>query len=114
MGYIVTNPDGLQFGHLGKAFRCGATLGEGQLSSDLIERLLAEGAIRRNARALKEPPGTPEAAIEVQQQPAATQSAVAFAAAHDLDLDAITGSGRGGKITLADVRAAVEASDGTE
>lgn len=112
MGYIVTNPDGLQFGHLGKAFRYGATIGRNQLPADLVEKLLAEGAIKENAGIAVETPGTPEAAIEEQQRPAATNSAVAFAAAHEVDLLAIEGSGRGGRVTLADVRAVVEATDG--
>lgn len=43
--------------------------------------------------------------------PDATESAVAFAAEHGVDLTEVTGSGKGGRVTQGDVQAFVKARD---
>jgi len=113
MGYVVVNEDGLQFGHLGKAWRQGATIGEGELPRALVEKLLAEGAIvEKRPSPQPSPVGPGDGTLTTGEGAGATAGAVALAAREEVERGAGKGTGSRGRVTVADVRAYLDGQEG--
>ena len=105
MRYIVAAPNGIKRGSDGETWRCGQYIGPSGFPVKLWRALLDEGAVKPvedNVPTVVTKP--PDAVTEPQQGAIyATPTAVARAAENDVDLAEVTGSGRGGRITAADV-----------
>ena len=104
--YQVINPDGLRLGDLGINLSQGQTFGVGTLPQDRVDQLLADGAIKVQEPATQQPQADPPPAQPIN----ATPKAVQLAKARGLDLSTVKGTGRGGRIGVGDVRAALEDS----
>ena len=102
--YRVTNPDGLRFGDLGMVFSLGQTIGEATLPQDRVDQLLTQGAIEVVEPATQPPQMDPQ---DPPDGVNATSKAVQLANARGVDLTVIKGTGRGGRIGVGDVRAAL-------
>jgi pyruvate/2-oxoglutarate dehydrogenase complex dihydrolipoamide acyltransferase (E2) component len=74
---------------------------EHSFTPDLLARLVKDGALE-----LIE--DEPETAVIENSEANATKSAIELADEHGLQLWSVTGTGKGGRITLSDVRALVE------
>lgn len=90
MGYIaMTQVTAMA---LGKSWQKGGRIGDGELPTSLCNAMLKEGVI------------APAPGIEID----ATNAAVVLAVEGNVDLANVEGTGRGGRITKADVERVVE------